>query len=162
MSNGSRAAIIVGVIAVLATVGFIVFTNSKTEDRGGLPANGPEQAAPANNDNTNLPPYLQTNGVNVRGQIDATDSQEVTAQIDDFFFDPTILKVSVGTTVTWTNEGAAVHTVTSAEDSPNGGLDSGNLRGGETYSFTFEEPGTYNYFCVPHPLSMKAVVEVVE
>jgi plastocyanin len=31
----------------------------------------------------------------------------------------------------------------------------------ETYSFTFDQTGTYNYICQPHP-NMKAVIEVVE
>ncbi|MHB1346830.1 MAG: cupredoxin domain-containing protein [Candidatus Humimicrobiaceae bacterium] len=67
-------------------------------------------------------------------------------------FSPASLTIKVGTTVTWTNEDGFIHTVTSgtSPSDPSGLFDSGNLNGGDTFSFTFDEAGTYDYFCIPH------------
>ena len=54
---------------------------------------------------------------------------------------------SVGDTITWINDDDTPHTVTANDYS----FDSGTLRKGDTWSYTFTEPGTYNYFCEPHP-----------
>jgi plastocyanin len=87
--------------------------------------------------------------------------------IRDFAFGPDKLEVPVGSTVTWTNEDGVQHTVTSAEsddvDAATTGLfDSGLLSQGDTFSFTFEEAGTYYYLCTPHASmpSMHAEIEV--
>ena len=94
-------------------------------------------------------------------------------------FDPPTVRVSVGDTVTWTNESPETHTVTAyQEDLPegatyfsSGGFDSeedarSNLSDGlidpdETFEVTFDEPGTYDYFCIPHEGSgMKGTIIV--
>ena len=63
--------------------------------------------------------------------------------IEDFEFSPRSLTVRVGTTVVWTHEGHATHTV-SADD---GTFNSGSLSGGEHFEFTFDTVGTYAYYC---------------
>jgi plastocyanin len=70
-------------------------------------------------------------------------------------FVPAGLSVSVGTTVTWTNKDSITHTVTS----DNGVFDSGNLSGGKTFSYTFNQAGTFSYHCGIHTF-MKATVTV--
>src|SRR5215211_6033039 len=67
--------------------------------------------------------------------------------IVDFAFQPASLEVASGSTVTWTNTGAAPHTVTA----DNGAFDSGQLKPGATFSQTFTTPGTYTYHCETHP-----------
>lgn len=76
------------------------------------------------------------------------ESMGATLEIDavDSAFEPREAEVSVGTTVVWTNVGAIAHTVT-ADD---GSFDSGNMDSGDTFEYTFEEPGTYPYYCVYH------------
>jgi plastocyanin len=66
--------------------------------------------------------------------------------IQNFAFSPDTLSIPAGTTVTWTNLDSATHTVT-ADD---GAFDSGNLPTSQTYSFTFDTPGTYTYHCSIH------------
>ena len=68
-----------------------------------------------------------------------------------------VLTVDVGTTVTWTNnDPGQMHTVTDV----NGTFDSGFLETGGSWSYTFEEPGEFEYFCQPHPwMRAKIVVE---
>jgi plastocyanin len=61
-------------------------------------------------------------------------------------FDPANITVPVGTTVTWADVSGS-HTTTSYD----GLWDSGRrLEVGESYSFTFNQPGVYRYYCVPH------------
>ena len=74
--------------------------------------------------------------------------QEVTVRMEDNFFSPANITVEPGTTVTWVQSGNNPHTTTSYD----GLWDSGMIEGGSggTFSFTFEEPGTYDYFCIPH------------
>lgn len=84
-------------------------------------------------------------------------------------FRPEAITVAAGDEVTWTQNDAGFHTVTSGtvEPSPGGvtpqpdGLfDSGELPTDETFSRTFDEPGTYAYFCEIHPATMTGEVVV--
>ncbi|CAN5549075.1 hypothetical protein BH23CHL10_BH23CHL10_00970 [soil metagenome] len=77
-------------------------------------------------------------------------------EIADFAFAPATLTITVGDTVTWTNQDAVAHTATSTT----GVFDSGDLEQGESYAVTFTAPGTYDYLCTPHP-SMTGRVVVV-
>jgi LPXTG-motif cell wall-anchored protein len=87
----------------------------------------------------------------------ASAQDEMTVSIQDFFFEPDQLTVAPGTTVTWVNDGEEPHTST-ADD---GTWDSGTLQPGESYSFTFDDPGDYSYLCEIHP-DMTATITVSE
>jgi plastocyanin len=76
-------------------------------------------------------------------------------EIKRFKFDPVELTVSPGTSVTWTNLDAAPHTAT--DKSKN--WDTGELRKNDSQRITFEEEGSFEYFCRFHP-NMKAKVTV--
>ena len=72
-----------------------------------------------------------------------------TVTIDNFAFGPNSLTVAVGTTVTWINQDDEPHTVVNTGNPrlfKSGALDTGNK-----FSFTFDKPGTYRYFCSLHP-----------
>ena len=66
---------------------------------------------------------------------------------------PASVTVNVGDTVEWVNSDTAAHTVTSGSpaDGPTGVFDSSLVLGGAVYAFTFEEAGSYDYFCMVHP-----------
>lgn len=87
----------------------------------------------------------------------SNQTQTVDVAIRNFAFQPQTITVPVGTTVRWTNQDSVAHTSTSN----NGVWDSGNLRQGQSFSFTFTKPGTFPYFCAIHP-SMTATVTVEE
>ncbi len=70
-------------------------------------------------------------------------------------FQPQVATVQVGTTVTWSNEDEAVHTVSAAD----GSFDSGRMPIGSTFSMTFSTPGTYEYACSIHA-AMKGTLVV--
>ena len=74
-------------------------------------------------------------------------------------FDPNRIEVAPGTTVTWTNEDGLPHTVTAG--SPDGPADDFDERldgSGGTASITFDDPGTFPYFCRIHPRMTAEVV----
>jgi plastocyanin len=67
-------------------------------------------------------------------------------------FQPNPIQVSVGDTVTWTNDDSQPHTATSGQNAaPDGRFDSSIMAPGATFDFTFTEAGEYPYFCLLHP-----------
>ena len=66
---------------------------------------------------------------------------------------PAEVSISVGETVTWSNDDTAAHTVTSGTPSggPDGNFDSSLFMAGTTFSHTFDTAGEYPYFCMVHP-----------
>ncbi len=66
---------------------------------------------------------------------------------------PATVSVAVGGTVTWSNDDTAAHTVTSGspQNGPDGEFDSSLVLAGKTYEFTFQNAGSYDYFCMVHP-----------
>ncbi len=83
-----------------------------------------------------------------------------TVKISDFAFQPKTITVKKGTTVTWKNDDVAKHDVKPDNESADF-MGSKLLSKGESYSWTFNTAGTYNYHCTPHPY-MKATVVVTE
>jgi len=77
-------------------------------------------------------------------------------------FNPSVLFVDVGETITWYNADTADHTVTSgtATSGPDGNFDSGLINPGSTFSVTLTQPGSYPYFSMVHPWAVgKIIVE---
>ena len=74
-------------------------------------------------------------------------------------FSPADITVNAGDTVEWINIDTAAHTVTAG--SPANVqveiFDSSLLMGGGTWSFTFDEAGSYDYFCMVHPWMVGSV-----
>lgn len=94
------------------------------------------------------------------GALAAGGAVTVTIKEDSFnpqiySFDPPLLTISPGTTVTWVNTGTLYHTVTmkasTTGDAFNVGLEPG---GGpaSTFSYTFAKAGAVLYHCIPHEL----------
>jgi plastocyanin len=81
-------------------------------------------------------------------------AEDATAKIDNFTFTPARLTVKAGTTVTWRNEDDIPHTVTSATRL----FKSKALDTDDSFSLTFTEPGTYEYFCSLHPRMTGTIV----
>ena len=81
----------------------------------------------------------------------------------EVWYDPPQIYATVGDTITWYNDDKEGHTVTSGEGSgrfgwmsdnfgtPNGIFDSGRFMPGESWSYKFEESGTFSYYCTIHP-----------
>ncbi len=78
-----------------------------------------------------------------------------THQVDmvNFAFQPESLSIGVGDTVLWVNQSATTHTTTSGDPStctPDGTWDSGSMAPGDSFTFEFDTPADYPYFCTPH------------
>ncbi|MFZ3169488.1 MAG: cupredoxin family copper-binding protein [Candidatus Methanoperedens sp.] len=86
----------------------------------------------------------------------AQTSTEQQVNIKDFNFVPAIAEVPVGTTVTWVNDDNVPHTVTSVS----GSFDSGSIDPGKTYSYKFDQAGTFEYSCTIHPTMPRGKVIV--
>ena len=85
----------------------------------------------------------------------------VQAEIKGFLYQPDPLEIAAGTTVVWTNQDAAPHTVTHGTYVKRGGaFDSGTRTQGQSFAFTFAKAGNYPYTCIIHP-EMIGTVKVV-
>lgn len=79
-------------------------------------------------------------------------TQSASVSITDTGFNPGVVNIPVGGTVTWLNQGTNVHTATSTSSTLTPGqtaspapFDSGGLGPGQSFSFMFPLPGTYSY-----------------
>jgi len=89
------------------------------------------------------------------GEAAAADA--VLVEISDFAFGPETVTIPVGGSVTWTNLDTAPHTATAQDRDM---LQTGTLGQGESVTVTFDEAGTYEYFCEFHPnMSGTVIVE---
>lgn len=96
----------------------------------------------------------------VLGPVRVATAATGTADVEDYAYRPSTVRIEPGDRVRWSNQGNQVHTVTTddpgAED-----FDSGRLGQGEEYTHTFPNAGTYPYHCEIHN-SMQGVVQVGE
>jgi len=73
-------------------------------------------------------------------------------EIQDICYIPSSIVIEKGKQVTWVNQDSAFHSVTSGfYNEPTEFFDSGHLDPFESFSITFDESGTYDYFCTLHP-----------
>ncbi len=71
---------------------------------------------------------------------------------NDRCYIPSVIVIEKGKQVTWVNEDSAFHSITSGYyGTPTELFDSGHLDPFESYTLTFDETGTYDYFCTLHP-----------
>jgi plastocyanin len=129
-----RIATTAGLAAALSLLG-AGCSSSETASSGDQPASTTTTAAP----------------VNAGAQVIA----------NEFAFEPTPETIKAGQTVTWKNDGSSTHQVGAVADPAGQRLFSSDpLRPGDTFVFSFAQPGTYEYLCVIHPERMKGSVVV--
>ena len=88
---------------------------------------------------------------------EAADGEQVVVDMAGFAFAPREVEVDVGQEVVWTNDDEFAHTAQADDD----GFDTGNVEAGATSEpVSFDEPGTYSYFCGIHN-SMTGTITVV-
>ena len=146
--NKTVLGLIITVIAVVG-IGAVYATNRATNNSA--MNSGMDMTTQDNNPFTNPGPDMST---------DMVQSGNVSMDIKNFNFSQKSLKIKKGTTVTWTNRDSAKHDIT-PNDPSDSFMGSKLLGQGESYSFTFNTVGSYDYICSPHPY-MTAMVEVVE
>lgn len=65
--------------------------------------------------------------------------------IENFAFNPSVITIKKDSTITWTNNDTVPHAIKSAD------FNSETLTKGQSFSFTFNQTGTFNYICSIHP-----------
>lgn len=92
--------------------------------------------------------------------LDAQENEEVSVTIvsdastlGDKAYQPNPLQISLGSTITWTNDDFGIHTVT--EDG--GSFSSDPLRPDDAFIHNFIEVETYNYHCELHPTMVGSI-----
>lgn len=130
--------------------------------RGPMPGYSPPQAASMQRPARIAPAATSapSAGPSVSGAVavdGAPASGDVAVKIAQMQFSPARITVKRGATVTWTQLGSIPHTVTARD----GSFGSQTLGANAGFSETFDEPGTYEYFCSLHP-TMTGEIVVVE
>ncbi|MBI4416353.1 MAG: cupredoxin domain-containing protein [Euryarchaeota archaeon] len=92
----------------------------------------------------------------------SSPSDDERVAIANYAFSPSSLTIRAGTTVQWTNMDHVGHTVSFGEHGAmpgmGAGTDSGMMGHMATFTYTFTEPGTYEYHCDPHPYMTARIV----
>jgi plastocyanin len=88
------------------------------------------------------------------GEDEASAATDRVSMAKSYRFEPEAVTVSVGSTVTWTNEDNFTHNVRIQDEVV------GEAEPGQTVTHTFSTPGTFSYDCSLHPTDMKGVVTV--
>ncbi|MFI1393375.1 plastocyanin/azurin family copper-binding protein [Streptomyces sp. NPDC020681] len=140
--RGNRALLAGGLGASLAAVACLGLLQAAS----GAP--GPTMAAPA----------AQAHPEQAHPAAAQPKAADYTIEITGMAYKQPTLTVKVGQTVTWINKDSAPHTVTTTSGPAK--FDSGTLQQGDSWSYTFTEAGTYEYYCAVHP-DMKASITVV-
>jgi plastocyanin len=89
----------------------------------------------------------------------AGSAQTASVSVGEYFYRAPAIQIDPGDSVTWTNKGQILHTVTSRKGVPER-FDSGNLDSGQAFTRVFAKAGTYAYLCTIHPTLMSGVVQV--
>lgn len=140
----SAVAIIVVVLVALVGGGALLASNNSSKNKTSDTSMNNMPAKP------NPSPANKT--------TDSTASTSNSVSIQNYAFSPATINVKKGTTVTWTNQDSVQHDVTSDNGT---GPKSELLAKGKSYSYTFNDVGTFAYHCTPHPY-MKATVIVTQ
>ena len=137
--------IISGIIAVvvLASLGAIV--SSFNED-------SPEPEPSEESSSEQVEEFFEVESSTKGDVIMPTKVSRPGCEEEDRCYIPSKIVINKGEQVTWVNEDSAFHSVTSGfYDAPTDLFDSGYMDPFESYTLTFDEAGTYDYFCTLHP-----------
>lgn len=102
------------------------------------------------------------------GEETTAENEIVVGPDNNYVYDPDSLTVSVGETVTWTwasnDHNIVVESQPEGAEWPGTAGDANETYDeGHSYEYTFETPGTYAYYCMPHRgLGMEAEIVVEE
>lgn len=135
--------LVVGAVAFFSTAGDVAPTPTPTPTPTPVPVTPPVSPNPAVNPPATAPTPAPASPA------------RVSVAIENYQYLPKTITVKKGTVVTWTNKDAVAHTVTSTSGSV---LNSPYFGKNQTWSYTFDTVGTYDYKCAPHPYMTGRVV----
>ena len=147
------AGVVVTVIAIILIGGAVLVVNRSDGDPTTSDHSMHEGETTQSNLNT-------SNDSSAQNQSNGMAVETTVVDIKNYAYVPAKIKVKRGTAVTWTNQDDVKHDI--MPNNKKAGLGASKLLNkGESYTNTFNLPGTYEYHCSPHPY-MKGTVEVVE
>lgn len=138
----SKALIAVVIVIALAAGGWLAFGKNNSYNN------------PAYSGSNSNPGQTQKNNSTSSNQT--TSSGQVSIQ--NMMFTPSQITITKGQSVTWTNNDSITHTVVD-DLSGTGGPSSGDIAPGQSYTFTFDKTGSFQYHCSIHP-SMRGTIVV--
>ena len=125
----------------------------------GLSFSGLDSEEVASEEITSDETSLQTEEVMQADVIIPTKVSRPGCDVEDVCYIPSNIVIQKGDSVTWLNEDSAFHTVTSGfYGEPTELFDSGYLDPYQYYTLSFDEIGTYDYYCVLHPWMFAQVI----
>ena len=93
-------------------------------------------------------------GIAFAGDAQTAAATPTVVEIHNMKFNPGVLTIAAGTKVTWVNEDNSPHTVTDkGKVFRSAGLDTK-----DSFTYTFEAPGEFTYFCTIHPMMVGKIV----
>ena len=134
------ASSIIGIVIVVSLA--VAFSTSDMEP----------EPAPESNPTYSMQGVLQPDVMTGGDVIMPTKVSRPGCEETDRCYIPSVITISSGESVTWVNEDSAFHSVTSGfYDEPQTLFDSGHMDPFDSYTLTFDEAGTFDYFCTLHP-----------
>lgn len=94
-----------------------------------------------------------SNSVVTETSVSDENLNSYTVNIQEFDFDPAVLKIKQGETVTWLNKDIVTHQINTDQ------FNSNIFATNESFSYTFNNVGNFDYYCDLHP-SMKGLIIV--
>ena len=139
------------VTVYLLEEGAVAAEEPAAADGEATPAAAEEEATataePAADEEATAEPDAEDEEPTAEPEAEAPAGEEVAVDIRNFAYNPDPIEITVGDTVTWTNQDGVPHTATAQDRDV---LQSGTLQPGESFSQTFNEAGTFEYFCEFH------------
>ena len=157
--------IVILIVLVVIILGAFYFLNSSktaqpstslTNTQMPTSMNNPTQVPPASTNTTNNSAAPMQQVQTLPTKLAPRKLQTFNISIMNFAFNPNTLNIIKGDTVVWTNNDSVPHQVKGDTLSA---LSAPVMSNGQTYSFTFNEAGTFTYHCAIHP-SMTASITV--
>ena len=157
----SRALLLLAGGMLLFAAGCATAAAEPTEAPTAVPTEAPPEE-PTEEETDAVAPTAAVSEQDATATVDPVVASEVMSDVVDSTYIEKEISVPVGTTITWIADATLPHTVTSDDDLFN----SGTMGDGDTFSFTFTEPGTYAYYCRfhggPGGRGMAGVITVTE
>jgi plastocyanin len=143
-----------GMVATISLTGIMILGHSITQYQLNVYAQIDNATEMTANQTTSTQNSSTTTGSQESDSISVSIVKDAALK-GDKAYQPNPIMVKVGQKLTWTNDDSQIHTSTSGTGPGDAGsgnvFDSGILSPGTSYSFTFDAPRNFPYYCTLHP-----------
>jgi plastocyanin len=149
----SKKITVLVVVILVVIIGVVYFLNKSPK---GTVQTSPEYTAtatPTPSSTAAAPTVTPTPAASAKATPPVSKAETYNISVVNFTFNPAALNIKKGDTVIWTNQDSVSHQI--AGGTFNGPV----MSNGQSYTFTFNSTGTFNYHCAIHP-SMTGTITV--